>query len=298
MSYSLVGETCPGCSQPIEAGADVHVCSACQRGYHRDCYFDGGGCVVPGCSGGSTEARATKDCPYCGEEILLKAVRCRHCQSDLSPMPSASPAAAPGGSGIDSGASLRFGLDALMGHLGFLIVLQLAAAMLYIVPYTVAGALTPADPVTGAVLYLADLLLSAIVTLGLLRIWLNITDGKAVSFADLFSLAHRCLSYLVLMLIVGIIVTLGFVLLVIPGIIWSLQFMFAGHAMADRNVGAFEAMAVSSDLTRGRKLELFGFSLLLILINGLGALLLGIGLLVTMPLTALALTYVYRSLEA
>ncbi len=30
------------------------------------------------------EARETKACPYCGEEILAVAVKCKHCGSDLS----------------------------------------------------------------------------------------------------------------------------------------------------------------------------------------------------------------------
>ncbi|MDW7739375.1 MAG: RDD family protein [Bacillota bacterium] len=32
------------------------------------------------------EKREVKDCPYCGEEILAKAIRCKHCRSDLEPM--------------------------------------------------------------------------------------------------------------------------------------------------------------------------------------------------------------------
>jgi uncharacterized RDD family membrane protein YckC len=33
------------------------------------------------------EKREVKDCPYCGEEILAKAIRCKHCKSDLDISP-------------------------------------------------------------------------------------------------------------------------------------------------------------------------------------------------------------------
>lgn len=45
--------------------------------------------------------RDVKPCPYCGEEILMVAVRCKHCQADLSgggPGPAA--AKAPVGEGL------------------------------------------------------------------------------------------------------------------------------------------------------------------------------------------------------
>lgn len=34
---------------------------------------------------------ATKACPYCGEQILLEALRCKHCQANLTSVPAQMP---------------------------------------------------------------------------------------------------------------------------------------------------------------------------------------------------------------
>jgi len=65
----------------------------------------------------------------------------------------------------------------------------------------------------------------------------------------------------------------GFVLLVVPGIVWALMFSFAPIVVLDRasdgraasKIGVIEAMKRSKDLTEGYRGTLFGISLLLIL---------------------------------
>lgn len=32
----------------------------------------------------STAERKTKACPFCGEDVLIQAIKCKHCHSDLS----------------------------------------------------------------------------------------------------------------------------------------------------------------------------------------------------------------------
>lgn len=40
-----------------------------------------------------SEEKGVKNCPYCAEEILEKAIRCKHCKSDLEEAPASSSAA-------------------------------------------------------------------------------------------------------------------------------------------------------------------------------------------------------------
>lgn len=56
------------------------------------------------------EKRAVKDCPFCGEEILEKAIKCKHCGSDLTKPVQATPAAG----GVDQKMK-NAGLAAIVG---------------------------------------------------------------------------------------------------------------------------------------------------------------------------------------
>ncbi|MBX3187845.1 MAG: hypothetical protein KF819_12550, partial [Labilithrix sp.] len=58
-------------------------------------------------------------------------------------------------------------------------------------------------------------------------------------------------------------------------------------------LGAFR---YSSDLTRGVRWRLFLFGVLLAALNVVGAFLLGVGLIVTIPISAFAMAHVYRRL--
>jgi len=46
-----VGRTCPYCRFPFKAGVAAHRCDACGALHHADCWQEGKGCAVFGCSG-------------------------------------------------------------------------------------------------------------------------------------------------------------------------------------------------------------------------------------------------------
>jgi uncharacterized membrane protein len=103
-------------------------------------------------------------------------------------------------------------------------------------------------------------------------------------------------SYLIANLAVGILIAIGLVLLIVPGIIALLMFMFTSFIVIDREKGPIESMAISKLITKGKRWPLLGFVLLLFLINIAGMLALIVGLLVTIPVSTLAFTHAYRGL--
>ena len=91
-----------------------------------------------------------------------------------------------------------------------------------------------------------------------------------------------------------LIIGVGTLLLIVPGIIFGLMFMFYGYVMIEKGLGPIDALKESKRLTDGVRWKLFLFSLLVIGLNLLGVLALLIGVLVTMTITFIALAHLYR----
>lgn len=95
----------------------------------------------------------------------------------------------------------------------------------------------------------------------------------------------------------SIIVIVGFILLIVPGVIASVALLFAPYLIVDRKMWPIEAMKESARITRGHRWKLLGLVLVIAGLNILGVLALFVGLLVTIPVSMLALVHVYRTLE-
>jgi uncharacterized membrane protein len=150
----------------------------------------------------------------------------------------------------------------------------------------------------GAFLAFGVQLLQAAVMLVLWRAALAISDGEAVQLDRWREQLSRYLPYLLTTVLYGLVVTAGLVLLIVPGLIWAAQFAFAPLVTIDRAADPIDALRESSRLTRGLKGRLWLFGLTCLGINVVGALALGVGLLVTIPTTAIAVARVFRLLQA
>lgn len=121
-------------------------------------------------------------------------------------------------------------------------------------------------------------------------------EPETIKLADLWR-KFPFLSYAVAKILTGIVVIVGLILLIVPGVIAALALMFAPYLIVDRNLGPIEAMKESVRITKGHRWQLFLFALALGLLNILGMLAIGIGLLVTVPVSVFAVAHVYRFLE-
>lgn len=144
---------------------------------------------------------------------------------------------------------------------------------------------------------LAGWVLQLTASLGIVFILLKIVENKKADYKDLFAKINLFLPYLFGSILSSIIIVLGFLLLIIPGIYFSLKFQFLTYAMVDKNLGPVDALKESSRITKKVKWKLLFFNILLVLINLLGVLAFGIGLLLTVPTTMIATTYVYKKLS-
>jgi uncharacterized membrane protein len=104
-------------------------------------------------------------------------------------------------------------------------------------------------------------------------------------------------SYLGASVLVALIIVCGIVLLIVPGIIWALRYLFVPYLIIDRKLGVTAAMRESARITFGHKWQLLGLVCVLVLLNIVGLIALVAGLLVTIPVTMLAIVHAYRALE-
>lgn len=149
-------------------------------------------------------------------------------------------------------------------------------------------------------IFLASLVLTVIDTVLvalLFKIALRIHDEGRTGFSELAISPALLINFIVLNILYKGIVSLGFLLLVIPGLWWAVQFGFSYQALVDHNVTPLEALRISSYLTKGIRLKLFLFWLLIMLVNVIGYAFFIVGTFFAMPFTLLAQIFVYRKLQ-
>jgi hypothetical protein len=86
----------------------------------------------------------------------------------------------------------------------------------------------------------------------------SIYYGNIMSMKELVKTSFKKIfNYAVLLTAMGFVQMIGFFLLIVPGIIFSIMYMFAPIIMLKENVGVFEAMRRSSALTKDYRWNLF-----------------------------------------
>lgn len=91
-------------------------------------------------------------------------------------------------------------------------------------------------------------------------------DGVVdASVGELFGLvAPRLFSLFLLSLVVGILVGIGFIFFIIPGIILTLMWIVSTPSMMVEDKGVFDSMSRSSELTKENRMRILGVGILLI----------------------------------
>ncbi|MEJ2671152.1 MAG: hypothetical protein P8168_02900 [Deltaproteobacteria bacterium] len=94
----------------------------------------------------------------------------------------------------------------------------------------------------------------------------------------------------------SLLIAIGMIFLIIPGIYLTVSYLFASCLVVDRRMDFWPALELSRRTVTPLWFGFFAFLLLLILINLAGALLLGIGLLASIPISFCAVTVAYHDL--
>lgn len=140
--------------------------------------------------------------------------------------------------------------------------------------------------------------ISIVLGIGLIKIALSFCDEKKPPIRKLFDVWDCFWRYIAAKILYVLIVLGGFILLIVPGIIWSIKFGLYRYFVINKGMGPVQAIKASALTTKGVKWQLFGFGILCCLINLLGLVCLVVGTFATYPTVLVAQALVYRQLLA
>lgn len=141
--------------------------------------------------------------------------------------------------------------------------------------------------------------LSCLISAGYTACLIKVREGKTFDFPDFFwafSSFSRVLNLFLLNLLMPLILAVGLLLFLIPGIYASVPLTFASTWLVRQDSDAIEALRGSFHITKGNWWWLGGLCGLLLILNMIGALCLVIGLLVSIPLSTMMLILVIEDL--
>jgi hypothetical protein len=132
---------------------------------------------------------------------------------------------------------------------------------------------------------------------GRIQVCLALLDEKQVSYSDIFRGLHLGIKFFAAQSIYLVMVLVGLVLLIIPGIYFGIRYSLFGFYFVEGNSDLKQSFQQSAVTSQGSMRFLLLFFIIIFLLNILGASLLGIGLIVTIPLSVLMTTSIYRQLS-
>jgi hypothetical protein len=188
-------------------------------------------------------------------------------------------------------------------NLAFLLYFVIYAVIVGITTFALGGLVTMNPGETpGAGFFLGSLLQQLIVVsltmplgLGLFLLGLRRAVDAPISPMRILGHYDRTLPLLATYVVMTLLLFIGFLLLVIPGIYLMVAFALAMPLVVEKRLGPWEALSASRKAIGKRWFAALGFGLALTVINVIAALPLGIGLIWTLPFSVIAGGVFYRN---
>jgi uncharacterized membrane protein len=225
-------------------------------------------------------------CPHCQTAVPEDAVTCPNCGQPLTvaeAFPSVQSTQPAGASPLADHLKAGWALFKQYpgGFIGFMLVCFIISAALNSIPWL--G-------------WLVSLLITSPLLMGNFIVAAKLLQRQPVEFQDFFSGFHFLLPLVLVWVVSWILVSLGFILLIIPGVYLAVAFLFAPYLVIDRGLDFWQALDISRRTVHPMWFEIFVLVLVLLLLNLAGAMVLGVGLLVSVPLTFCIVTVAYAKI--
>jgi len=147
------------------------------------------------------------------------------------------------------------------------------------------------------VIFAVELAANILMSVGLIKISIFANDEKKLEYKDLFTHYKYFWRFLGATILRSLIIFIGLILLVVPGIYLSIKFRFVTYLILDKDMGIIEAFKESAKITKGVKWSLLGLEFCSNVIIVLGILALLIGVFAAFPIVMVGRAHAYRVLE-
>lgn len=137
---------------------------------------------------------------------------------------------------------------------------------------------------------------SAPLLAGMMMIGIKIARDESVSGTEVFAHFDKILPLAAGMILMYILSTIGFILLILPGIYLVVAYTLAIPLIVDKGLGPWAALETSRKAITKHWFGFFGFLIVCLLLYIAGALPLLIGLIWVVPLVSIALGVAYRNI--
>jgi uncharacterized membrane protein len=204
------------------------------------------------------------------------------------------PPGVPGQPQLDVGDAVGYAWKKFQQYAGPLILIVLIVVVVNLI-----GAIlrfTIDSFVVGALVAVLFWIVGQIVTIGVINASLMVTRGETPEPGKAFNTEYLG-PFIIGSILYGLIVLIGLILCIIPGIIAAFMLSFYGFYILDRGLSATDALTASFNMVKDNFGKVFLVILVAFVINFIGAILCGIGLLVTAPICWIILAYAYRKLN-
>jgi uncharacterized membrane protein len=146
-------------------------------------------------------------------------------------------------------------------------------------------------------LYFLGMIFNKVLAAGLYYYFLLKIRGRPANVGDAFAGFTKAFFPLVVIgILFSVFVTVGVFCLILPGIYLAVAYTFSSILAVDKGLGFWESMETSRKVITRNWWRVFGLLLLAIPVFILGALALGIGIFVAIPLVFGAIAYAYEDL--
>jgi membrane-anchored glycerophosphoryl diester phosphodiesterase (GDPDase) len=150
--------------------------------------------------------------------------------------------------------------------------------------------------ISDIIAWILCLFLFCLFQLGYLKNCFQTLDGEEPQFSSYGQVSRKLPGYFAASLIYSMIIFIGSVLFVLPGIYLALRLQFFIASMVDENTGIIKSFKRSWEITKGHSVRLFVVVLIMILINFIGQMALVVGMFAAIPLIVLMYGVVFRRL--